>query len=276
MKYYLYHIPGRKIGVTKNLARRVEQQQGYDSSEYEILEESDDIDYISTRERDLQEMFGYRVDETLYKNLNQNKSMRINITEQTTTFPCPVSKLKGQLMDNLGLVIQTAFNRHELTPGLASWIERNAVTSQFNDGRCYVYNKAMSTWAKKDMVNIDKQISHSSVFQNIRMWAEERGIYDRGDSNTQYVKLMEEAGELAQGLLKKDKPEIIDAIGDMVVVLTNLAHMEGMDIEDCVQSAYTEIKNRQGRMVNGTFVKDDSDKAFAFADKNLDLTSNTL
>ena len=276
MKYYLYHIPGRKIGVTKNLARRVEQQQGYDSSEYEILEESDDIDYISTRERDLQEMFGYRVDETLYKNLNQNKSMRINITEQTTTFPCPVSKLKGQLMDNLGLVIQTAFNRHELTSGLASWIERNAVTSQFNDGRCYVYNKAMSTWAKKDMVNIDKQISHSSVFQNIRMWAEERGIYDRGDSNTQYVKLMEEAGELAQGLLKKDKPEIIDAIGDMVVVLTNLAHMEGMDIEDCVQSAYTEIKNRQGRMVNGTFVKDDSDKAFAFADKNLDLTSNTL
>lgn len=202
--------------------------------------------------------------------------MRINITEQTTTFPCPVGKLKGQLMDNLGMVIQTPFNRHELTSGLASWIERNAVTSQFNDGRCYVYNKAMSTWAKKDMVNIDKQISHSSVFQNIRMWAEERGIYDRGDSNTQYVKLMEEAGELAQGLLKKDKPEIIDAIGDMVVVLTNLAHMEGMDLEDCVQSAYTEIKNRQGKMVNGTFVKDDSDKAFAFADKNLDLTSNTL
>jgi len=276
MKYYLYHIPGKKVGVTKSLARRVEQQQGYAPHEYEILEESDDIDYISTRERDLQKMFGYRVDETLYKNLNQNKSMRINITEQTTTFPCPVSKLKGQLMDNLGLVIQTAFNRHELTSGLASWIERNAVTSQFNDGRCYVYNKAMSTWAKKDMVNIDKQISHSSVFQRIRDWAEERGIYDRGDSNTQYVKLMEEAGELAQGLLKKDKPEIIDAIGDMVVVLTNLAHMEGMDIENCVQSAYTEIKNRQGRMVNGTFVKDDSDKAFAFADKNLDLTSNTL
>ena len=163
MKYYLYHIPGKKIGVTKNLARRVEQQQGYDPSEYEILEESDDIDYISTRERDLQEMFGYRIDETLYKNLNQNKSMRINITEQTTTFPCPVSKLKGRLMDNLGMVIQTPFNQHELTPGLASWIERNAVTSQFNDDRCYVYNKAMSTWAKKDMANIDKQISHLSL-----------------------------------------------------------------------------------------------------------------
>ena len=45
MTYYLYHIPGKKIGVTKSLARRVEQQQGYDSDEYEIIEVSDDIDY---------------------------------------------------------------------------------------------------------------------------------------------------------------------------------------------------------------------------------------
>ena len=255
MRYYLYHIPGKKIGVTKSLARRVEQQQGYDSSEYEIIEASDDIDYISNREIQLQKEYGYRVDETPYKNLNQNNDMRINITEQTTTFPCPASKVKGRLMDELGMIIQTGHNRHEVTPGLVSWIERNVVTSQFNEDRCYVYNKAMSTWAKKDMVNIDKQIAHSGVFQNIREWAKERGIYDKGDSNTQYVKLMEEAGELAQGLLKRDEPEIMDAIGDMVVVLTNLAHMRGLDIEDCIQSAYTEIKHRQGEMKNGTFVK---------------------
>jgi NTP pyrophosphatase (non-canonical NTP hydrolase) len=262
MKYYLYHIPGKKIGVTKSLARRVEQQQGYAPHEYEILEESDDIDYISAREIELQKLHNYRVDITPYKNLNPNNKMRINITEQTTTFPVPLNKLKGRLMDELGMVIQTSENRHELDGDLINWIMRNAVTSQFNDDRCYVYNKAMSKYKMANTrfsgvteENIDKQISHSSVFQRIRDWAEERGIYDRGDSNTQYVKLMEEAGELAQGLLKKDKPEIIDAIGDMVVVLTNLAHMEGMDIEDCVQSAYTEIKHRQGKMMNGTFVK---------------------
>jgi NTP pyrophosphatase (non-canonical NTP hydrolase) len=255
MSYYLYHIPGKKIGVTKSLSRRVEQQQGYDSSEYEIIEESDDIDYISDREIELQKLYGYRVDETLYKNLNQNRSMRVNITEQTTTFPCPANKVKGRLMDELGMVIQTNYARLSVTPDLVNWIDKNVVTSQFNENRCYVYNKAMSTWAKQDTVNIDKQISHSSVFQNIREWAKERGLYDKGDSNTQYVKLMEEAGELARGLLKKDRPEIIDAIGDIVVVLTNLAYMEGMDIEDCVQSAYTEIKHRQGEMKNGTFVK---------------------
>ena len=66
---------------------------------------------------------------------------------------------------------------------------------------------------------------------------------------------MEEAGELAKALLDKDKPEIVDAIGDMVVVLTNLAHLEGLEIESCIGSAYNEIKNREGKMVNGTFVK---------------------
>ena len=66
---------------------------------------------------------------------------------------------------------------------------------------------------------------------------------------------MEEAGELAQALLNKDAYEVKDAIGDMVVVLTNLAALEGMQIENCIDSAYKEISNRTGVMHNGTFVK---------------------
>jgi NTP pyrophosphatase (non-canonical NTP hydrolase) len=88
------------------------------------------------------------------------------------------------------------------------------------------------------------------------MWANDKGIYTKGDSKTQYLKLMEESGELAEALLKNDRPEIIDAIGDMVVVLTNLAALENLRIEDCVQSAYDVIKNRKGKMENGTFVKE--------------------
>ena len=67
---------------------------------------------------------------------------------------------------------------------------------------------------------------------------------------------MEEAGELAKALLNKDEPEIVDAIGDMVVVLTNLAHQEGFAIESCIDSAYDVINKRTGKMINGTFVKD--------------------
>jgi len=95
------------------------------------------------------------------------------------------------------------------------------------------------------------------MFGKIRDWAEQRGLYSKGNSHTQYVKLQEEAGELAKALLKDDKPEVIDAIGDMVVVLTNLAHLQGVTIEDCIDSAYKVISKRTGKMINGTFVKDE-------------------
>tara|TARA_B100000795_G_C22714444_1_gene404911 strand:- start:36 stop:821 length:786 start_codon:yes stop_codon:yes gene_type:complete len=255
MKYKLYHIPGKKIGVTLDLKHRVEDQQGYRPGEYEVLEESDDICYISGREIELQKEYGYRVDTTEYKNLNQNQSnMRINITEQTTTFPCPANKLKGRLMDELGMEISTPHGDHMLTPKLAKWIENNVITSQFNMDRCYVYNKAMSNFSKTETI-LNTGNTQGNVFSKIRTWANNKGILSSGNTQTQYIKLMEEAGELAEGLLKKDKPEIKDAIGDMIVVLTNLAALEGMDIEDCIQSAYDEIKDRVGVMENGTFVK---------------------
>ena len=93
-------------------------------------------------------------------------------------------------------------------------------------------------------------------FQLIRDWAGERGLYSKGDTKTQFCKLMEEAGELGRAILKNDDAEFVDAIGDMVVVLTNLAHLGGTTIEECIDSAYNEIKDRKGGMKNGTFVKD--------------------
>ena len=72
----------------------------------------------------------------------------------------------------------------------------------------------------------------------------------------QALKLVEEIGETCRAILKQDKPEIIDGIGDCVVVLTNLAHLCNTDIEHCIESAYNEIKNRKGKMVNGTYKKD--------------------
>jgi NTP pyrophosphatase (non-canonical NTP hydrolase) len=199
-EYILYHIPGKKIGCTTDLYNRVTEQQGYEPGEYEVLEKSNDIDYISKRELQLQEEYGYRVDRVPYNKLNNNnnfnlKTMKINVTEQTTTFPCPINKLKG------------------------------------ND------------------------LHTPTIFDLIREWAEHRGIYDEGDQKTQYVKLMEEAGEVGRAILKDDLPEIKDGIGDMVVVLTNLAELSGLTIEECIESAYETIAKRKGKMINGTFVK---------------------
>ena len=254
--YYLYHIPGKKIGVTRNLNTRVTLIQGYKENEYEVLEQSDDIDYISDREIELQKSYGYKVDRQSYRNLiNKNKQMQINATEQTSTFPCPLNKLKGRLMDNLNLVWQTPHGEFEITKENIPWIMHNAKTSMFNDDRSYIYNKAFYEAFFNQDHNPPKQVNLTNYFPLIRDWAQDRGIYDKGNSHTQYVKLMEEAGELAEALLKNDKYEIKDAIGDMVVVLTNLAVLEGMQIENCIESAYNEIANRKGKMENGTFVK---------------------
>jgi len=94
-------------------------------------------------------------------------------------------------------------------------------------------------------------------FETIRQWAEEKGIFEKGDVKTQCLKLFEEAGELSKAILKNDEPEIIDAIGDCVVVLTNLAKLRGLKIEDCINSAYQIIYKRKGEMSNGTFVKNE-------------------
>jgi NTP pyrophosphatase (non-canonical NTP hydrolase) len=99
-------------------------------------------------------------------------------------------------------------------------------------------------------------------FEPIRNWAEEKGIYQKGDLKTQTLKLIEEAGELSRSVLNNDKNEIIDAIGDCVVVLTSIAKLaeqhfnEEITIESCVNIAYHVIAKRKGSMQNGTFVKE--------------------
>jgi len=250
--YYLYHIPGKKIGVTSNLNTRVTLIQGYKEGEYEVLDSSEDIDYISDKEIELQKSHGYKVDMQKYSELmRKSNQMKINATEQTSTFPYPVDKLKENLLKNKDFKWETEHGSFELTDKTIGWIMKNVKVSMYNEDRSYVYNKALSAHLTDKTCN-----SKEPIFNLIRSWADARGIFDKGNSHTQYVKLMEEAGELAQALLKKDEPEIKDAIGDMVVVLTNLAHLEGFAIEDCIEAAYIEIINRRGEMINGTFVKD--------------------
>ena len=307
MKYYLYHIPGKKIGVTTDLKERVENQQGYNRDEYDILTFSPDIDFISELEIQTQKEYGYRVDRQLYKDLHNNNfkqlnNMNINVTEMTTTFPCPVNKLKGQLMDNKKMSWETEFGECFITEKSIDWIMDNVKTSQYTQDRCYIYNKAFARWfdnndpvsRSHDKLGVNLQDIHMldnakqmndqyngkcrtgalsptgireekcpdcdcdymSQFDLIREWAETRGLYNNGDPKTQTLKLMEEAGEICRAVLKKDEPEIIDGIGDCVVVLTNLAELVDTPIEDCIEAAYNEIKDRKGKMVNGTYKKD--------------------
>ena len=209
--------------------------------------------------------------------------MKVNITEQTTTFPCPINKLKGQLMDNVGMTWKTDHGIFFINESSIKWIMSNIKTSMFNDQRSYVYNKAFArfydnhdAYPKNGQDQYDGKTlagglspervpeccdentpcSCKTQFDLIRDWADERGLYDNGDPKTQALKLMEEVGEIARAVLKDDFDEAVDGIGDAVVVLTNLAELIGMPIEACIDEAYDVISKRTGKMVNGTFVKD--------------------
>ena len=271
--------------MTCDLYNRVTEQQGYEPHEYEVLEESEDIDFASNMERMLQESYGYKVDRVPYNKLKcNNMKMNINITEQTTTFPCPVNKLKGQLMDNIGMHWETDHGDCQITHRSIKWIIDNVKESMYNENRCYIYNKAFARYFDNNNAyrshdklggNLEDphmqtrtgalsptgiredNVLNPSQFDLIREWAKERGLYDKGDPKTQALKLVEEVGETCRAILKGNDMEAIDGIGDCVVVLTNLAELIGEPIEECIEQAYFEISKRKGKMINGTFVKND-------------------
>lgn len=102
----------------------------------------------------------------------------------------------------------------------------------------------------------DNLMENTDITGLIKKWAIDRNLTS-GDPKSQMVKLLEEAGKLATGVNKNKQDLIVDSIGDVYVVLVILCMQLGLDINDCIKSAYNEIKDRKGKMINGTFVKEE-------------------
>ncbi|HCU0866384.1 TPA: MazG-like family protein, partial [Staphylococcus aureus] len=86
-------------------------------------------------------------------------------------------------------------------------------------------------------------------------WSIEKNLH-LAKPDRQALKFFEEAGEIAAALSRSDKEALKDGIGDTVVTLIILAQQQGWTLEECLQYAYDEIKNRKGKTINGTFVKE--------------------
>lgn len=98
----------------------------------------------------------------------------------------------------------------------------------------------------------------NTLEQNIITWATDRGIFRHSTPQAQALKAVSEMGELADAVIKGNRDDLKDGIGDVVVCLINLAHMEGLDLEGCLSAAWEEIKDRKGKMVpGGAFVKEE-------------------
>lgn len=101
----------------------------------------------------------------------------------------------------------------------------------------------------------DEEVEEMPVTEKIKKWFKDRNL-DRADPKSQMLKLMEETGELAEGIAKNRPDQIKDSIGDIYVVLTGLSIQLGYNIEECIEATYEEIKDRKGKMIDGVFVKE--------------------
>jgi NTP pyrophosphatase (non-canonical NTP hydrolase) len=119
---------------------------------------------------------------------------------------------------------------------------------------------------KVEMEEVEiKQLRKESIVDDliakINHWADERNL-KQADPKIQWMRITEEVGEIRDVLLKPTKftePQtaLKDAIGDTLVTIIVLAHQLDLDVNECLNIAYEEIKNRKGKMINGTFVKEE-------------------
>ena len=92
------------------------------------------------------------------------------------------------------------------------------------------------------------------LIQQVQQWSIDKGLHN-GNPDRQALKFYEEAGEVGAAISRNDVEALKDGIGDTVVTLIILAQQHGMTLEECLQYAYDEIKDRKGKTINGTFIK---------------------
>lgn len=96
----------------------------------------------------------------------------------------------------------------------------------------------------------------NELVKQVEQWSKDKGL-DKGNSFVQYAKSAEEFGECGAALCRDNHEDLKDGIGDVVVTMIILAQQNGMTLEECLQQAWEEIKNRKGKMSkDGSFIKE--------------------
>ena len=270
--YTVYHVPQlKKVGCTSNFERRMKEQDVEPLDEY-VKFRSSDIAEASWAEAELRKFYGYKEDsnQTYLQKMKPKNNKTISKASNSPSvgwnelyIGATKEELRADLNKYESVTLSADGCEFTFEPSEYDSLAKKAKTSQYKDFYWQITNlKALKNEnLRSDSDSGQAPCTHGNTipeFQQIRDWATERGIFAKGDAKTQYLKLQEEAGEVARAILKNDEPEIIDGLGDTLVVLINLSHLAGYKLEDCLASAYDVISKRSGKMVNGTFVKTES------------------
>ena len=144
------------------------------------------------------------------------------------------------------------------------------LTNYFEQDRDYLFSVSGTQLAEEDipkyleallrmegLISIVNRATIYSFPQRVRNWASDRLILTNGTVEGQLLKLEEEYNELLDAVRDRDETEQKDAIGDISTVLVILSTILGYKYEDCLESAWDEIKDRRGQLINGVFVKEE-------------------
>ena len=102
----------------------------------------------------------------------------------------------------------------------------------------------------------DVVTTFDGLIKKVIGWADDKGILVRDNAPKQMLKVLEEVGETSGALLKDNRDEIVDGIGDSFVTLIILSMQLGLHPSECLEAAWNEIKDRKGKTENGVFIKE--------------------
>jgi NTP pyrophosphatase (non-canonical NTP hydrolase) len=94
------------------------------------------------------------------------------------------------------------------------------------------------------------------LISKVVTWAGNKDLLKEENSLRQFTKVVEETGEVAAALARQNKEELKDGIGDVIVTLIILAEQQGFTLQECLEKAWNEIKDRKGKTVDGAFIKE--------------------
>lgn len=114
----------------------------------------------------------------------------------------------------------------------------------------------------------------TSLIPLVQEWGAEKGLHANAKSSAdlqpQLTKLLEEMGEIAAGVARGNHEQIVDSVGDLLVVLIQFGAIHdkllGLDrattttesyFEMCLNVAWIEISARKGKTVGGVFIKEE-------------------
>lgn len=103
-------------------------------------------------------------------------------------------------------------------------------------------------------IELNYEYTLSDYIQKVTQWHHDRNLIEGSTDKDQTLKLLQELGELSDSVCKGK--DVRDDLGDMMVVIINIAERNGLTLRECLEKAWNDIKHRKGKMVNGIFVKE--------------------